>query len=63
MMGVAGTSVMVYFYQNTWCHIPEGAVFNAMIVCIRISEYLAIGMFLSPAGQFNKPPTSYNFIK
>jgi hypothetical protein len=63
MMGVAGTSVMVYFYQTIWCHIPERAVFNALTVCIRISECLAIGMFLSPAGQFNKPSTSYIFIK
>jgi len=64
MMSVAGTSVtLVYFYQTTHCHIPEAAVFNALTVCIRRSECLAIGMFLSPAGQFNKPSTSYIFIK
>ena len=63
MMGMAGTSVKVYFYQTTQCHIPEGAVFNALTVCIRMSECLAIGMFLSPAGQFNKPSTPYIFIK
>jgi len=47
MMRVAGTSVtLVYFYQTTCCHIPEGAVFNALTVCNRISECLATGMFL-----------------
>jgi hypothetical protein len=50
VMGVAGTSVKVYFHHTTCCHMPEGTVFNTLTVCIRISECLSIGMFLSPTG-------------